>query len=147
MSVSRRQFISAGAAAAAVGSISSFGLADAAKAASNRQGGSTTTDPFTSSDNFKPYVNTPFSLQSASGVAGAVTLTTVTDFRLPSSKKTATKSSPSGPGFSLTFDGSNVAGLPQGTYTTSHPSLGTFQMFIAPVGLGRDYQAVINRMN
>ena len=51
--------------------------------------------------------------------------------------------------FALFFDGPGAEALAQGTYSLEHPALGTFPLFLVPVG-GRDdvrhYQAVFNRI-
>jgi hypothetical protein len=54
-----------------------------------------------------------------------------------------------GEGFAPLFSGSLSEGFGQGTYTVGHPSLGSFAMFLVPVGpAGADqrYEAVFNRM-
>jgi len=49
------------------------------------------------------------------------------------------------PRFSLLFDG-GAARFSQGTYAMQHAVLGTFDLFLVPVGQQRGlYQAVINR--
>ncbi len=54
-----------------------------------------------------------------------------------------------GENFSLLFDGSNGAPFGQGTYTFTHPSIGSFPMFVVPVNgpsATPTYQAVFNRV-
>jgi uncharacterized protein DUF6916 len=50
--------------------------------------------------------------------------------------------------FSVRFRGGASEALPQGTHTMSHPQLGRFELFIAPVdqaGDTQDYEAVVDR--
>jgi hypothetical protein len=78
MSLSRREFLAAGAAAAAVGSASTAGMVASAGAAGAAG------DVFSSSANFKPYVNTPFKFQTGPGKTSTTMLIHVDDFRAPS---------------------------------------------------------------
>ena len=57
-----------------------------------------------------------------------------------------------GPGhesFALLFDGPADPVLGQGTYAVEHPALGTFALFVVPIGRDADrtsYEAVFNRL-
>jgi hypothetical protein len=54
-----------------------------------------------------------------------------------------------GEAFSLIFRGHGNAKLGQETYTIEHSTLGTFPLFLVPVGSarkGQDFQAVVNRI-
>jgi len=57
---------------------------------------------------------------------------------------------PGGECFSLLFRGGGQA-LEQNTYTVEHPALGTFKLFLVPVGTGdngaQGYLATINRLS
>lgn len=53
-----------------------------------------------------------------------------------------------GESFSLVFRTLGKKALPQGIHTFEHPSLGTFSLFISPVGRsGSRFQAVINHLS
>ncbi len=54
-----------------------------------------------------------------------------------------------GENFSLLFDGAGGAPFSQGTYTFTHPSIGSFPMFVVPVNQAKaapTYEAVFNRV-
>ena len=54
-----------------------------------------------------------------------------------------------GESFSLVFRGHANAKLGQETYNLEHPSLGTFPLFVVPIGRatkGQDFQVVVNRI-
>jgi hypothetical protein len=54
-----------------------------------------------------------------------------------------------GESFSLVFRGHANAKLGQDTYTLEHPSLGTFPLFVVPIGRatkGQDFQVIVNRI-
>jgi len=53
-----------------------------------------------------------------------------------------------GENFSLLFDGAGGAPFGQGTYTFTHPSIGSFPMFVVPVNQAAapTYEAVFNRV-
>ncbi len=54
-----------------------------------------------------------------------------------------------GENFSLLFDGAGGAPFGQGTYTFTHPSIGSFPMFVVPVNQANaapTYEAVFNRV-
>jgi hypothetical protein len=87
---------------------------------------------------FVSYLNSVFQIQTASGNV-AVTLTSVDDMPAPSG----------GECFSLLFAGGSQA-RPQNTYVVTHPSLGTFQLFLVPAGTDENGAqksvATINRL-
>jgi hypothetical protein len=61
----------------------------------------------------------------------------------------ARQPAPGREGFSLLFSGSARAGVPQGTYTIEHDRLGSFLLFLVPVGPRApelSYEAVVNRL-
>ena len=54
-----------------------------------------------------------------------------------------------GESFSLVFHGHANAKLGQDTYNLEHPSLGTFPLFVVPIGRatkGQDFQVIVNRI-
>ncbi len=148
--ISRRRFVGAGLAVAAAAAmplpgVSLFvGKAGAAQLfngvlPTTGTGGSQAVNPFSSAAMFKPFLHTPFQGRFGRN-AGTLELTQVDD--LAGTVKEAT----AGAQFSLLFDGSKVAKFSQGTYTLQHASLGSFAVFLVPVGKsGVVYQAVINR--
>ena len=88
---------------------------------------------------FTYYLNSVFALHTTAGVI-AVTLLRVDDLPAPTG----------GECFSLLFrGGSHAEG--QDTYTLDHPSLGTFQMLLVPIGTdeygAQGYLATINRLS
>jgi len=81
---------------------------------------------------FEPLVGSGFALTSERGVE--LELTAV---------------SPTGNGFALLFVGPVGIALSQGTYEVSSAELGTFPLFLVPVGIdehGRQYEAVFTRL-
>lgn len=127
--VTRRYFIRVGAAVGLSGLLAKFALGAPALAL----------DVFSSSTNFTPLLGQGFKVAAGSIRLGEVTLTEVTD---APGKVTA------GASFSLLFDTSGVKPFPQSTYIVTHPALGTFAMFLSPVGQsGHTCEAVINRRN
>ena len=88
---------------------------------------------------FKSYLKSIFALQTSAGVV-ELTLVTIRDMPAP----------PGGECFTLLFRG-GAQSLGQGIYKMSHPSLGTFQLFIVPVGTDKfgaqGYLATINRLS
>ena len=84
---------------------------------------------------FVPHLGERFSLEGApEGVA---------DLELFRAEKSSFGSLADGPtsgfreSFSLMFLGPEGIPLPQGMYTLTHPSLGTFSLFLVPMGPGR----------
>jgi uncharacterized protein DUF6916 len=91
---------------------------------------------------FARLVGTAFRVSTAPGRAAAIKLLSVRPL-------TAHGTTPTGEGFSLIFSGSRSDVFGQDNYTVDHSKLGTFAMFIVPVGLpGSDqrYEAVFNRL-
>ena len=89
---------------------------------------------------FVSYLNSIFQLRTGFSVI-EVTLLKVDD--MPAAK--------GGECFSLMFRGGGGPALTQNTYTIDHPSLGTFQLFLVPVGSddngAQGYLATINRLS
>jgi hypothetical protein len=84
-----------------------------------------------------------FEVRLGAGQTLALTLATATQAPPP------TPASPLGERFSLIFVGPRSPFLAQGTYEFSHPALGSFPLFIVPVGAEADqaqYEAVFNRL-
>lgn len=84
-------------------------------------------------------LNTKFSLHLATSEILELDLIKVDDF----------ESSPRQERFSILFRGPIDPALWQGTYKIEHGQLGTFDLFIVPVGREEDgmrYEAVFNRM-
>ena len=88
---------------------------------------------------FKSYLNSIFALQTSAGVV-ELKLTKITDMPAASG----------GECFTLLFRG-GAQSHGQGIYTVSHASLGTFRLFIVPVGADKfgaqGYLATINRLS
>jgi hypothetical protein len=147
MGFSRRQFITAGAAAATAGCIPvrPLGFLVGTAGASMPIVGESSRSLFASSANFRPHIGTFFTVLTPHRPS-VVTLTHVDDFRLPGTVAARRLKTP-GAGFTLLFDGSQSGSFPQGTYSVRHPKIGTFDLFLAPVGRGTDVQAVINRLH
>ena len=92
---------------------------------------------------FAPCQGDKFTVQLEPDQTLLLTLSTATEAPPPTPK------SPLGERFSLIFHGPRSTVLPQGTYTFSHPALGSFPLFIVPIGADDDhlhYQAVFNRL-
>jgi hypothetical protein len=89
---------------------------------------------------FVSYLNSIFQLRTGFSVI-AVTLLKVDDLTAPKG----------GECFSLLFRGGGGPALPQDTYTVDHPALGTFKLFLVPVGTddngAQGYLATINRLS
>jgi hypothetical protein len=95
-------------------------------------------------EHFEPFVNTVFQFQPAEGRAFNLQLLTVENLTLGANQKQGM----SGESFSLLFEGSKKIKVPQEIYQINHDALGSFPLFIAPVGLrGNRYEAIINRIN
>jgi hypothetical protein len=73
---------------------------------------------------FRPHLNTAFDLRSHTGLRLRLRLVQITPGPLNREVEQ----------FSLTFHGSHSAMAAQGTYQFRHPALGTFDLFIAPIG-------------
>jgi len=89
---------------------------------------------------FTQYLNSVFQLRTGFSVV-AVTLLKIDD--LPAAK--------GGECFSLLFRGGGGPALRQNTYSVDHPALGTFLLFLVPVGAdsngAQGYLATINRLS
>jgi len=144
MSTSRRKFLKAGmltAAFAAVPLKNAF-----AQSWKDRDGNpvppAATSDRIAHSTKatFEQYFNSVFQLRTGFSVV-AVTLLKVDD--LPAAK--------GGECFSLLFRGGGGPALRQNTYSIDHPALGTFMLFLVPVGAdsngAQGYLATINRLS
>jgi hypothetical protein len=95
-------------------------------------------------EHFEPFVNAVFQFQPAEGRAFNLKLIAVENLTLGANEKQGL----SGESFSLLFEGSKKSKVPQEIFQIDHGSLGTFSLFIAPVGLrGNRYEAIINRIN
>jgi hypothetical protein len=87
---------------------------------------------------YVPLVGSTFRIQRPQSSPLSVKLVSAT--RLPSEV---------GESFSLIFRGHDDAKLGQEMYTIEHSSLGTFPLFLVPVGpayKGQDLQAIVNRI-
>src|SRR2546423_9708095 len=88
---------------------------------------------------FRSYLNSIFQLHTVNGIV-EVTLLQVTDMQAPKD----------GECFTLLFRGGSRAQR-QDTFTLVHPSLGTFQLLVVPVGTdgngAQGYLASINRIS
>jgi hypothetical protein len=94
---------------------------------------------------YPPLLHTTFRLEHSDGVADAE-LVDVKDL-VPAELKAAGKAAEV---FSLTFETLGPGSFAQGTYPLQHPSLGSFQLFLVPVGQGpRGFllEAVVNRLD
>jgi hypothetical protein len=144
-SVSRTGFLKLGAAAAVV-----LGVGPAARAVAGTttvateegataSGGRTVRGPsHLRLATYEPLVGGAFLIRRSPSSALRVKLVSAT--RLPSDV---------GEAFSLTFQGHGNAKLDQETYTLEHPRLGTFPLFLVPVGRarrGQSFEAVVNRI-
>lgn len=88
---------------------------------------------------FRPHLNTTFSLHSADGTRHRVVLATVAEGPIDKHIEQ----------FSLIFRAPTGAVLPDGTYAFQHPALGTFELFIVPIGAAdvrrASYEACFSR--
>jgi hypothetical protein len=92
---------------------------------------------------FVPHLGEAFAVQFGPGRTVLLALNAATE--LPP----ASPRSPQGERFSLIFYGPRSPYLQQGTYAFSHSVLGSFPLFIVPIGTDEDhlhYQAVFNRL-
>ena len=146
MAVSRRRFIQTGAAAAIAGCVPvhPFGFLLGRADALSVLGGPRSL--FDSSENFRPHIGSGFVADRGGGRTSVLTLTAVDDYRLPGTIAARRLKTP-GAGFTLLFDGSRARRFSQNTYSVRHAAIGTFDIFLAPVGIGTDVQAVINRLH
>ena len=96
---------------------------------------------------FAGLVGTTFRVSVAQGRTATLRLLSVRTLTVPGGRWNGPL--PTGDGFAPLFSGSLSEGFGQGTYTVGHRSLGSFAMFLVPVGpAGPDqrYEAVFNRM-
>ena len=85
------------------------------------------------SDSFAPFVGSTFFVRPAVGPAVPLVLTASADRRqvaLPANARRPPRTP-----FSLIFQGPGGAPLSQDTYVIVHPVLGTFPLFIVPIGM------------
>src|SRR2546425_279751 len=144
MTTSRRKFLETGVLAALIAVVpleSAFGQNRKKNPDDNPDDSALQKDPLSNygKATFKSYLNSVFQLRGVAGVV-EVTLLKVDDMPAPKG----------GECFSLLFRGGNQA-LRQDTYTLVHPSLGTFQLFLVPVGTDQNgaqgYLATVNRLS
>ena len=89
--------------------------------------------------------NSTFQIKYGSWDVIDLELIEVSNLKNPGSRKRIEKSDTS---FSLLFKGPTGSPLGQDNYMTDHPNIGTFPMFLVPIGEdseGRYYEAVFNR--
>jgi hypothetical protein len=141
---SRRKFLKAGVLAALFAAVP---LKDALGQSWKDRDGNPGTNPETQNDplvnytkaTFLSYLNSVFELHTTAGIVG-VTLLRVDDMA----------ASKGGECFALLFRGGSRE-LRQDSYTLVHPSLGTFQLFLVPVGAddngAQGYLATISRLS
>jgi hypothetical protein len=90
-------------------------------------------------DDFEAHLNSIFRVQVAPGEMQAIELIDLRDGKTSARQEQ----------FALTFRGPRDRFLGQGTFPVTHPVLGTFDLFLAPVGQEADgflYEAVFNRL-
>ena len=90
---------------------------------------------------FTPHVGTIFRIFLAEAPAVEIELTTVTPHQTPSGPEAQRQRAP----FSLLFRGPLAPILPQRIYSLAHAELGTFDLFLVPIGpdaQGMRYEAV-----
>ena len=95
---------------------------------------------------FSGAVGSDFQVRVGALQTSTVRLASLTDLVLPVG---APAPAPGKEGFSMLFTGASKHGFPQGTYTLDHPTLGSFALFLVPVGpAGQStaYEAVVNRL-
>jgi Domain of unknown function (DUF6916) len=91
-------------------------------------------------DAFQPQVGTRFLVSRPPAEAVALELVEIRDLGGPPE---------SGRSFAVLFRGPGDAPLAQGTYEVGHGAMGTFALFVVPVGVdesGAQYEAVFNRL-
>lgn len=96
---------------------------------------------------FARLVGTSFRVSVAPGRTATVRLISVRTLAAPGGRWAGPVAT--GEGFAPLFSGSLTEGFGQGTYTVGHQILGSFAMFLVPVGpAGPDqrYEAVFNRL-
>jgi hypothetical protein len=132
---------SGGAAARAVGAATTpgaIGEQDGEGGLSLGGGSPVRSPPYLRLATYTPLVGSAFVIHRSAAPSLKVKLVSAT--RLPTEV---------GESFSLMFRGHGNAKLGQETYTIEHPRVGTFPLFLVPVGPGRNgqsFEAVINRI-
>ncbi|HEX8071757.1 MAG TPA: twin-arginine translocation signal domain-containing protein [Pyrinomonadaceae bacterium] len=147
MSISRRQFLRAGAVAmlAAGTPLRSEVLAAAAAGPAGRGGAAR--GARLRREMFAPHLNSLFTIHPEAGRALRVELTKLEDYVPASPRQRAARTGQEC--FSLSFRAPAHAPLAQGTYRFQHGALGRFELFITPGRASRDgqtYEAVINHL-
>ena len=92
-------------------------------------------------EDFVRYINTTFSIRLSSKIAWKVELYRVTENKAGTAQGLHN--------FSIFFRGSHDNPLKQDTYKFEHPQLGSFDLFIGPIGASgglKLYEAVFNRL-
>lgn len=95
---------------------------------------------------FSPHVNTRFRVRRDASAAVDVELIEATD---RSDRGSANSGGVQRECFSLVFRGPHGALLEQNTYEIQHDRIGTFHLFVVPVGQddkGIQYEAIFNRI-
>lgn len=102
-------------------------------------------------ETFSPYLNTEFRFKRAGGKSVTTVLVEVRDLRPPSGKDAAANdaaAASAGQCFALVFRGARSKPLASEQYRVTHGALGSFALFISPVGSGDAtasyYEAVVN---
>ena len=151
MSFSRRKFLRSGALVAAAASIpitkvmatesGTAGLASGKKTALDSRS-------FLNREAFTQCLNSRFSFSHPNVASATLKLIEVRDLTPTAGKRSAAATGKEC--FAAVFIGSADDSLRQETYTVSHGSLGTFQMFLVPnnkTGQRRYYEALFNRLH
>jgi hypothetical protein len=150
MSFSRRKFLRAGALVAAAASFPIKNLVARTRPPSELLLDRTALDKrlSLSRETFVRYLNTRFSFSHPETSSATLRLIEVTDLTPLEGKRSAAATGKEC--FAAIFSGPENVSLPQETYVVSHDSLGTFEMFVVPIGTkrgGRLLEAVFNRLN
>ncbi|TMD98317.1 MAG: hypothetical protein E6I76_04685 [Chloroflexi bacterium] len=148
MNLSRRDILK-GAAATLLTGAASMAITPRSGASSSRDAGATT--PVTGVDElsrmaFSGAVGSDFEVRIGALQTSTVKLESITDLALPAGVPAP---GPGKEGFALLFTGPSKQGFAQGTYTLDHANLGSFPLFlvpVGPVGSSTSYEAVINRL-
>lgn len=150
MKITRRSFIRASGALAVSGVLfSSLGQVFGQKGA----GGEgfpipieSTTDPlnYLTRSHFEPFVNAYLQIQSGKSRPTRLQLLEVRELSKPINQKRGIN----GESFSLLFRSDQKRSIEGQVYTFRHASLGTFSLFLSPVGMsGHEYEAIVNRIS
>jgi hypothetical protein len=133
--VTRRHVL---AAVAGAGGLAAFGLLPVLESVLGRSLGTVELTRAT----FARLVGSGFQVEVAAGRTAAIRLLSIRELA-------AHGPAPTGEGFSLIFSGGRSDAFGQDSYRVLHSKLGTFSMFLVPVGpAGADqrYEAVFNRL-